>query len=721
MKSPTTSPARHIALIFILLAALLTITGCSDQMAKMEADHLQLQAMVAANARQLATLSSQVDATKGQVNQRLAQVEESAGNINTKVLAVQSQQARLQDAMARSETRLAKELTQVQDNQRLINDGIGQIASISQKTNTAVVAVARDQAVLHELVDANKRELAGQITTVAKNQEQTQAGITSLQQMDREMADRVAAVSQKQDALTRLTTDNHRQVSDRFAVVAQNQQQTHTALSGLQENDAALAAKLTAVSQEQQALQRLATSHHDALNDQLTALSASQARLHNDVGNLQSLTQAVATEQSALRETLKSTGNTVAAKLAIVEQNQLDIQSLIDLVANTANTMNSEVTSLAATQSAMQKRQQSNHEALTNQLTAVTENQQYAKEHLDTITTTAVQLSLDVLTIGEAQASMEQAAQTNHNASTTAMAALAKGHQNLQGNIEKVAAVTDQVVREVSTLGESQDKLERALDNSRNEFATALGSITQDQKTMLGHLDNAATVADNTTRQISALGTKQDAMEQAIEGTRTEFTAALGSVTQGQWAMQGHLDKVSAAAEQVALNVAGIDQNQTELAQIVKANRDELVAKLDGIAQDQQQWLTRFDAAEAKIDAMTAGITALEQRVTKLQGTLQTSLADISSLLDARAEERSQFEETVGQDVQNLTQSVSELANVQANLTENVRQVQDTQHQQTQNILSVLKQLQEKVDSAAVEPTTEFETSKAEPQEVILP
>ena len=196
MKSPTTSPARQIALILILVSVLLAMAGCGDQMAQMEANQLQLQAMVAANARQLATISSQVHTGKGQVTQRLARIEESTGNINTKVLAVQSQQARLQDAVVHSEKKLGKEVAQVQHSQTLLTDGVSHIADISQKTSSTVAAVARDQAVLHEIVQDHKRELVGHITTLAKNQEQTHAGITNLQHVDQELADRVAAISQ---------------------------------------------------------------------------------------------------------------------------------------------------------------------------------------------------------------------------------------------------------------------------------------------------------------------------------------------------------------------------------------------------------------------------------------------------------------------------------------------------------------------------------------------
>ena len=96
----------------------------------------------------------------------------------------------------------------------------------------------------------------------------------------------------------------------------------------------------------------------------------------------------------------------------------------------------------------------------------------------------------------------------------------------------------------------------------------------------------------------------------------------IDAVDQGQQQMQANLDTVSTTASQVALDVITLDTNQDRIEQAVQANREELAAKLNEIALGQQQWLARFDAAEAKIETMTAGISTLEQRVTKLQGTL---------------------------------------------------------------------------------------------------
>jgi DNA repair exonuclease SbcCD ATPase subunit len=171
----------------------------------------------------------------------------------------------------------------------------------------------------------------------------------------------------------------------------------------------------------------------------------------------------------------------------------------------------------------------------------------------------------------------------------------------------------------------------------------------------------------------------------------------------------------------VALDVITLDENQGRIEETVQANRQELAAKLTEIAQGQQQWLARFDAAEAKVETMTAGITALEQRVANLQGTLQASLNDLGTLLDTESQQRVQFQDSVRQDMQGVADSVAQLREIQAGLAEHIQRVQDSTASQSSEILSALEQLQEKTDAKAVDVDPELKSSMASPQEIRLP
>ena len=187
---------RRSVTIAILFGALLAITfgaaGCGDQMARMQQNQVKLQAMVAANARELATLSSQIHVSQGRIEDGFASLEQNIQNTDARVATVQNEQAQLRQTVVSNDQNMNAKLAQLADNQASLRDGIAHVADIAQRTNATVGTVARDQATLHQLVQSHRKELVESITAVANNQQQTHAGIHQLQQADQNLANLIA-------------------------------------------------------------------------------------------------------------------------------------------------------------------------------------------------------------------------------------------------------------------------------------------------------------------------------------------------------------------------------------------------------------------------------------------------------------------------------------------------------------------------------------------------
>ncbi|NLT78048.1 MAG: hypothetical protein GXX98_16120, partial [Planctomycetes bacterium] len=169
-KELDTRRSAIMAILFsVLLAVALGAAGCGDQMARMQDNQIKLQAMVAANARQLATLSSQVHAHQGETAESLAELQEDVNSTDAKVAAVRNEQTELRRTVAANDRDLNAKVAQLVDNQASLREGISHMADIAQRTNATVNTVARDQATLHQLVQNHNRELADSITAVASD------------------------------------------------------------------------------------------------------------------------------------------------------------------------------------------------------------------------------------------------------------------------------------------------------------------------------------------------------------------------------------------------------------------------------------------------------------------------------------------------------------------------------------------------------------------------
>ena len=99
----------------------------------------------------------------------------------------------------------------------------------------------------------------------------------------------------------------------------------------------------------------------------------------------------------------------------------------------------------------------------------------------------------------------------------------------------------------------------------------------------------------------------------------------------------------------------------------------------------------------------------------------QTSLDDLSTLLDTESQQRIRFQDSVGQDMQSVTDSITQLREIQAGLAEHIQRIQDSSEDQASDILSALEQLDTKSNSDATSVETPLKSSKATPEEILLP
>ena len=921
---------RRSVIIAILFGALVATAfgaaGCGDQMARMQQNQVKLQAMVAANARELATLSSQVHVSQDRIEEGFAGLEQDIRNTDARLAAVQSEQAQLHQTVAANDQNMNARLTQLTDNQASLRDGIAHVADIAQRTNTTVSTVARDQATLHQLVQNNKKELGESITTVANNQEQTHAGIHQLHQADQNLANLIATVTAKQEALQKLTEGNHEQLTGSLAALSTHQGQfrgemgdlrsltqtvaadvtalgneqaalhdtvranTATLVAGqgairdtlrtnnevvaagltnlavqqqdignnvtnLRENSDKLAADLATVASEQTALRQMVsnstenlaaiaegqgalqlsvgaldaktttlasdissvsqqlsaldenvkagnetlTSHTAALADgqrmiqtglnTMTATTNQSALTVLAMGNRQGEmeqamqagidrltveTQQLASGQQTLDAALRDRSESLSSQLVNLTQKQQQMQSGLDTLTMTTGQVALDVLAIHDTQAGQGQAIASNQQQLVAKLDATAQNQQQIREGLDTITATTTQTALDVLTVSETQAGQAQAIQANQQQLVARLDATAQNQQQIREGLDTITATTTQTALDVLTVSEIQAGQTQTIEANQHQLVARLDATAQNQQQIRDGLDTITTTTTQTALDVLTVSEVQAGQTQTIQANQQQvvarldaaaqdqqqirdslgtigattaqvaldvlaghdsqvqqaqtlqagqqaIAAELSTVTEGQQQVQGHLETITATATQVARDVVQVGENQGKLERAFETNRQELVARLTEIAQGQQEWLTRFDAAQANIEAMATGIASLEQRVMKLQGTLQSSLNDLNTLLDAKSQRQAQFEETVRQDVQSLGDSLVQLRDAQTGLQKRIQEMQSSSESQTEDLLSAIEQLQQKTDSNSALVPAEIKSSKAQPEQIPLP
>jgi chromosome segregation ATPase len=186
--------------------------------------------------------------------------------------------------------------------------------------------------------------------------------------------------------------------------------------------------------------------------------------------------------------------------------------------------------------------------------------------------------------------------------------------------------------------------------------------------------------------------------------------------------MQSGLDTVTTMVGQASLDTLALNNSHGQLGQAVQAGRQETAATLTALAQDQQNWSNRLDAAQAKIATISGSIAGLEQQIAKLQEALQASFQNTTVLLGTSGQQRQQFETKVSQDMRAVIDSLAQLRQTQTSLQEQITQVQKSTQGQADSIRSALEQMKpapnatERVSQPAPAPAEIKISAAAKPQ-----
>ena len=698
-----------------------TLTDNGSTLATLSEDQSTLQ-------RHITELDGKADTLTGHVSAvatELDAVHDSVRNGNETSATQMANLAQDQQNLKASVGQLSEQTQQIAAGQATLQQAF---ADHDEAATSRMTAMANDQQSIRERVDtvmATASQIALNLVTIGNQQGQLK------QDIDGGFADVAGgqqALQTNVDALAANTTQIGLDLTAMDASQTQLREALDAGITDLTQGNAQLAADIRTVGERQSALNETLASHDASVAGRMETLAQTQGQISHGIDAVTATATQTALDvialddsQTKLEQAAQADRAHLNTRLDGIVANQQQMQTGLDTLSVTTTQVALDVLTLDGKQTQQSEAIQAGHEAVVTKLDTAAQAQQQMQTGLDTLTATTTQVALDVLTLDGQQTQQSQSVQAHHEDLVTRLMATTQGQQQMQGSLDILTATTSQIGLDLLALDGKQDSVAQAVEDSRNEFGPKLANLANTQQKIQTGLDTLTATTTQVALDVLSLDDNQAQQGQALQAGQQTLATQLDTVVQNQQHVQSNLDTVTATTSQVALDVITLDNNQERIEQAVQANREELAARLTEIAQGQQQWLARFDAAEAKVETMTAGITALEQRVTKLQGTLQTSLEDLSTLLDTQSQQRMRFQDSVREDMQSVTDSIAQLREIQAGLAEHIQRVQDSTLTQTGDILSALEQLQQKSDTEATEVEAELKSSKAEPREVMLP
>jgi chromosome segregation ATPase len=630
----------------------------------------------------------------------IADVAATTEQTAQEVAAVNNGQAALQQSLQAGNAALTARAAEFLESQQALRSGIDNLGQATQQVASNVAKMTVDQDALHQTLKAHSDKTDQQAASLASVQQEMRTDLDTLTATTGQTNLDILAMTKWQDAIQATLQSHNKTMDTRMAQLADGQQQMQNGLDTVTATTGQVSLDILAMTRRQDATQAALLSYDEALDTRMAQLADGQQQMQNGLGTVTAATRqasldilGVAKRQDAIQADLQSHNEALDTRMAQLADGQQQMQNGLDTVTATTGQASLDILAVAKRQDAIQADLQSHNEALDTRMARLAHGQQQIQNGLDTVTATTGQASRDVLAMTKWQDAIQAALQNNKETLGARMAQLADGQQQMQSNLDTVTATTGQTALDLMGMTQRQDAIQATLQSHNETLGARIAQLADGQQQMQNGLDTVTATTGQASLDILAVTQRQDAIQAALQSHNEAVDARMTQLADSQQQMQNGLDTVTATTGQASLDALALSDSQSRLGQAVQAGRQEMADKLADMAQGQQKWSERVDAAQAKVATLDDSVAALEQRIAKLQELLQASIQGTTAIVDAASQQRLQFETRVSQDMQAMIDSLAQLRQTQVSLQDQITQVQKSTQGQADSLRSVIQQM----------------------------
>jgi len=198
-------------------------------------------------------------------------------------------------------------------------------------------------------------------------------------------------------------------------------------------------------------------------------LSAGLEKVQNDIRNVAANTAAISEEQARLQETTQNSNRQTTNKIALLEQNQNELQAGIEEVRdntqNVAADIGADITNVKDEQARLYETMQSNSRQFTNNLAVIEQNQQQWQGKVEELQQTFQEVTTQVSTIGNDLLKLQEVLQSNIRELAGMMDLSGKEQLKFQ---EKIRSDLLAFNNSISAIKQSQEKLQNQIEAVRS-------------------------------------------------------------------------------------------------------------------------------------------------------------------------------------------------------------------------------------------------------------
>ncbi|MBM4025392.1 MAG: hypothetical protein FJ280_08285 [Planctomycetes bacterium] len=685
---------RTVVFFWALALLLFAVGGCDKQLTRMEENHVRLQAMVAANARELATLSEQLHAGQGKINESIQALDADTRQVAAGVAVVQNEQRRLQETVTTGHEGLQGRIAQVQDTQHALQGQVTRVAEVTQGTAGDLTSLAREHAALYRTVQANQQELTGGLASVVGNQQRIQTGIGDLRQAGAALAGDIDA---KHDTLCTTLRDNHQQLAERLGSVHLGQGQLVADIANVHTLVRTMAADLLTAHASMS--DQLGANQED-LTRRIAGLSAGQERLQAGVGTLGGKADQAAAQladtRSSLQETLHVSREVLTGQMAATLQNQQAMHTDVRDLGEKADKLAMNIDQVATEQTALHAALRANHDVVITAMAGLSDRHETLRHGLNRLDGKTDQVVAGLGAVTAQQQSLRQTVTSNHEIVAGNLAGVSETQTKLQTGV-------DRLDDKAEAIAAAQDHLRQTLQSQHRDMHAGIAGLAADQQTLRTQMEALAATSGQTARDVLA--------------NNTALTTRTAELAENQQTLKSGLDRLGQTTQQMATDVARMNAGQEVLHQALKTHSDKADRQVAGLAGDQEEMKAKLAdnqrQMQESLDALaaTTGQATLElltfansqvgsgQALQTAVAELGTRTGEVATKLANVAAGQSSLQDTLDRQGQAASARMTKLAEQQQQVQESLNTVTALTGQATLDVLALGQSLAGSTDT----------------------
>jgi len=331
-----------VARIVVLLAAVVCVGlgGCGNNMARIEENQLRLQALVEMNAHQIGKAAQRAEQNQQDLQVAMNLITNSTEGLAAQIASFGSEHTKLQARIQANNAQMSDKIAGVEQKQQAFQRNIDDLQNGTVVVAADMTALGENQAKLGEMIDENRRTLAGKVKTIEDYQGRLQSEIRNVQAGTAQVAADLAAVADAHSSLEEAVQNEKERTDGKVSTLERDRLKQQKEIETIMNNV------------------RKLTGSVGALEDNLLKL---QEVLQNDMQNLADVIEVVGQGQIEFEGNVERRIGELAGSMNLLEQNQTELrkqaeemrssnQAVISNLAATLDQLKTRISSIVPTE-----------------------------------------------------------------------------------------------------------------------------------------------------------------------------------------------------------------------------------------------------------------------------------------------------------------------------------------------------------------------------------